>query len=1029
MKNVTYVSAGAGSGKTYFLTEMLSSILENGEVKGENVMMTTFTELAAAELKRKAKAKLYSKEMVEKSEEVDMATIGNIHSVAMTFLEKYWYLLGFSPDINILTDEDKEFFLSQSLDSILSKDDVAFLNDVAETLVIPASGPKRIIDKDFWKAQVKSIVENARLYSIDSLEESRKASLSFTSRMRREGCDVPNDRRVVERELESFKRCFDSLPDRSRTERRKELISEAEQKVKYSKETLSLKDLVWFKTSFMPQFNINAINEFFSSSTFFSMLLNLFVSSNYWDYIDEYIRRVFSIAELWQKEYLDYKKRMRVIDFDDMERYFLILLDNPEVQEDIRQQYKVVFVDEYQDCSPIQVKMFDKISDLVQRSYWVGDLKQAIYSFRGTDTSLVQHVVEILRASEGFENEIMSKSWRSHKNLVSFANHAFSRVFSSTLRSEDVVLEATQKEEGPLSILDARAEADLYDGISRYILSLIKKGEKPSSIAVLFRTNQECENLSASLKVYGVKANIGSSVDLTNPILELFVSILSLIADSNDRLSKAKIARLSLKGATTSAVIDGILSSQEEDSYLNSIPLVEKTLGISDRIKDYPVSKIAETLVIELNLYDRVKEMANVESGKEILDSIIETAKEYERHALSMSLPATVNGLIIELSKDGGISIPGDNDGVNILTMHRSKGLEWKSVIIGSLADDLCSDKRILQEYFSVNAISDPKDVDRKVIRVLPWVFGWARTNFTPEIVENIPQEELEALRKKRTEEIKRLMYVAITRAKENLCLISDGKDSFRWMTNIGLQPSLRYDDESSFDFFNTEDLFTVLTPPLVGETISDDKENLILIEDGEKKEYGKKDIQPSSIPPLEEVRVSMEKDFSSRIQVSSNADPALIGTAIHDVFCVLEKNKDIEFISSIIESHGFRKEIPNSDEVLRAWNNLESYLKEQYGEEYTTLHECPFRYEEDSFEINGSIDLVWETKEGAVLIDYKTFQGKKNSILDPGDSHYAGLYSGQFSAYRKALEKAGRKVLASFVYYPVAGCLFRIEW
>ena len=163
-------------------------------------------------------------------------------------------------------------------------------------------------------------------------------------------------------------------------------------------------------------------------------------------------------------------------------------------------------------------------------------------------------------------------------------------------------------------------------------------------------------------------------------------------------------------------------------------------------------------------------------------------------------------------------------------------------------------------------------------------------------------------------------------------------------MTNIGLQPSIRYNGESSFDFFNTEDLFTVLTPPLVGETISDDKENLILIEDGEKKEYGKKNIQPSFIPPLEEVRVSMEKDFSSRIQVSSNADHALIGTAIHDVFCVLEKNKDIEFISSIIECHGFRKEIPNSDEVLRAWNNLESYLKEQYGEEYTTLHECPFR-------------------------------------------------------------------------------------
>ena len=172
-----------------------------------------------------------------------------------------------------------------------------------------------------------------------------------------------------------------------------------------------------------------------------------------------------------------------------------------------------------------------------------------------------------------------------------------------------------------------------------------------------------------------------------------------------------------------------------------------------------------------------------------------------------------------------------------------------------------------------------------------------------------------------------------------------------------------------------------------------------------------------------------MEKDFASRIQVAPLIDSALIGTAIHDVFCVLEKKKDLEFISSIISSHGFSKEIPNSDEVLKAWNNLEEYLKEQYGEEYNTLHECPFTYEEDGYEVNGSIDLVWETKEGVILIDYKTFPGKKNSILDPNDSHYAGMYSGQFACYRKALEKSGRKVLASFVYYPVAGCIVRIEW
>ena len=80
MRNVTYISAGAGSGKTYCLTDRLASILSEGRIRGENILMTTFTDLAAGELKKKAKAKLYSKGMVKESEEVDMATIGTIHN-------------------------------------------------------------------------------------------------------------------------------------------------------------------------------------------------------------------------------------------------------------------------------------------------------------------------------------------------------------------------------------------------------------------------------------------------------------------------------------------------------------------------------------------------------------------------------------------------------------------------------------------------------------------------------------------------------------------------------------------------------------------------------------------------------------------------------------------------------------------------------------------------------------------------------------------------------------------------------------
>lgn len=207
------------------------------------------------------------------------------------------------------------------------------------------------------------------------------------------------------------------------------------------------------------------------------------------------------------------------------------------------------------------------------------------------------------------------------------------------------------------------------------------------------------------------------------------------------------------------------------------------------------------------------------------------------------------------------------------------------------------------------------------------------------------------------------------------------------------------------------------------------DAEVRVLVENTDGRVYEPCGIQPSSVPPLEGVKVTQVADFASPITVSDNVDHALAGTAIHSVFCVLEKNRDEGFVSEIIRRHGLSKEIPDSKEIIRAWNNLELWLLDNYGRPSGILHECPFAYEEDGFTVNGTIDLVWDTPEGAVLIDYKTFRGKKESILSPDDPHYAGKYSGQFSCYRKALEKSGRKVLAQLVCYPVAGCIVKLEY
>ena len=91
------------------------------------------------------------------------------------------------------------------------------------------------------------------------------------------------------------------------------------------------------------------------------------------------------------------------------------------------------------------------------------------------------------------------------------------------------------------------------------------------------------------------------------------------------------------------------------------------------------------------------------------------------------------------------------------------------------------------------------------------------------------------------------------------------------------------------------------------------------------------------------------------------------------------------------------------------------------------THHERPFRHERDGQIITGSIDLVWQTDQGSIIVDYKTCPMGPKAILDTQSEHYAAWYSGQLDAYQDALRAAGEKVLKRYLYYPVSGLLVAI--
>ena len=184
MKNITYINAGAGSGKTFTLTRILAEKFAEAGKNGNpvllpsQVILTTFTELAASEFREKARQQILEKGNLDAAAQIDSAVIGTVHSVALHFIKKFWYLLEYGADIQTISERDEDFYMSQSLARIVSeRDEDGKLKKQKELdtfrkfrdyydLVDGYSHP----DYLFWQQHLKDIVEKMEYYDVDDVK-------------------------------------------------------------------------------------------------------------------------------------------------------------------------------------------------------------------------------------------------------------------------------------------------------------------------------------------------------------------------------------------------------------------------------------------------------------------------------------------------------------------------------------------------------------------------------------------------------------------------------------------------------------------------------------------------------------------------------------------------------------------------------------------------------------------------------------------------------------------------------------------
>jgi len=135
------------------------------------------------------------------------------------------------------------------------------------------------------------------------------------------------------------------------------------------------------------------------------------------------LQLLFDFAARALQRYQERKEERGLLDFVDLERRTLALLEQLEVTNVIREEFDLLVVDEFQDTNPIQLALFIRLAEVVKLgAVWVGDVKQAIYGFRGGDPALMEAVIRSVRAQG---EQSLNTTYRARPELVQLFNDLF----------------------------------------------------------------------------------------------------------------------------------------------------------------------------------------------------------------------------------------------------------------------------------------------------------------------------------------------------------------------------------------------------------------------------------------------------------------------------------------------------------------------------------------------------------------------------------------------------------------------------
>lgn len=428
--------------------------------------------------------------------------------------------------------------------------------------------------------------------------------------------------------------------------------------------------------------------------------------------------------------FFDYEavmKEANALDFDDLLLKTVKLFEaNPSVCEEYSKKFDYIFVDEYQDVNDIQYKFIKAISHVHNNLTVVGDENQSIYAFRGAN---LENILNFERDFKGAKVIYLNQNYRSTKSILDAANHL---ILNNPQKYKRELL-ATKADDEKVKCYNLMTGDDEAYKVLEIIEKLKDDGEKYSDIAILYRTNNQSRAFEDVFVRNSVPYEIIGGIRFYDrKEVKDVLAYLKLLNNPFDSVSFERIVNTPRRGVGPKTLGDlneyRLVTGKDYFETLSDIgtksakKFGEDFIRIREVMNDVPLSELVDIVLEKSEYLKELKVSKNPEDESRVQNvyEFVSYVKEYEEKNPESELSEMLN----EISLLSDIDQSKEEDKVVLMTVHSSKGLEFRNVFVVGLEEGL---------FPSRMSMEDEKDV----------------------------------------EEERRLFYVALTRARDRLFLTS----------------------------------------------------------------------------------------------------------------------------------------------------------------------------------------------------------------------------------------------------------------